>query len=240
MTDLQNLLETIKEKFEVEFEPLTVDDRTLEILAIRNMQQHLDNMLQRQAIKNPLRDLPLWAKVWPGSFVLGRLLRKYDPSGKTLLELGAGMGITSLIAASYDFASILLTDINEDALLFAKANVLRNQLEHLIEVRRLDVQAPTPDNASVKSFDLIVASELLYLQELHRPILKFLQHHLKASGTALFLADYARLRGQNHFPKLAARFFSCSEGHIGIKSANEEGKEERRVFTVYVLTHKSA
>ena len=117
--DLDSLLAAIRTTFDVDFEPLQVDDGALEVLTIRNMQAHLDGLLQRKAIHNPLKDLPLWAKVWPGSFVLGRLLRKYEPEGKNLLELGAGCGILSMVAARYGFKRIVLSDIVEDALRFA-------------------------------------------------------------------------------------------------------------------------
>ncbi len=73
--DIDSLLAAICATFEVEFEPLQVDESALEVLTIRNMQSHLDGLLQRRAIRDPLKDLPLWAKIWPGSFVLGRLLR---------------------------------------------------------------------------------------------------------------------------------------------------------------------
>lgn len=79
--------------------------------------------------------------------MLGRLLRKYEPKGKTLLELGAGCGILSLIAARYGFSRIVLSDIVEDALRFAQANVLRNSLEDRVEVCHLDVTAPGQGSA---------------------------------------------------------------------------------------------
>ena len=100
METLETILATIRTTFEVDFEPLQVDDSKLEVLTIKNMQNHLDGLLKRHAIRNPLKDLPLWAKIWPGSFVLGRLLRKYNPEGKSLLELGAGCGILGMVAAS--------------------------------------------------------------------------------------------------------------------------------------------
>ena len=109
---LDLLLQKICTDFTVEFEPLHVDDTVLEVLAIRNMQAHVDKLLQRKAIRNPLKDLPLWAKIWPGSFVLGRFLRKYAPEGKSLLELGSGCGVLSLIAARYGFSRILLTRVD--------------------------------------------------------------------------------------------------------------------------------
>ena len=235
--ELPKLLEEIGKSFTVAFEPLDIEDTHFEILAIQNMREHLDSMLARKAIKNPLHDLPLWAKVWSGSFVLGRLLRKYQPEGRTLLELGGGCGILSLVASRYGFASIVTSDINEGALRFARANVLHNHLEELIRVVRLDVSLPVNEHDSFPSFDLIAASELLYLEELHRPLLKFLGRHLKAGGTALFCTDYARR--QPHFAKLAAKYFQCQDGHIGVRAKNVEGEEERRLYTITILQHKS-
>ncbi|WP_297848362.1 methyltransferase [uncultured Desulfovibrio sp.] len=231
--DIDSLLAAICATFEVEFEPLQVDESALEVLTIRNMQSHLDGLLQRRAIRDPLKDLPLWAKIWPGSFVLGRLLRKYEPEGKSLLELGAGCGILSMVAARYGFARIVLSDIVEDALRFARANVLRNRLQDRVEVRRVDVTTPGRDPRFSEGFDLIAASEILYLDDLHRPLLKFVGRHLAPGGKALFCTDLARAKP--HFAKLAARSFKITEGRIGVKSRDEDGEEQRRVYSILIL-----
>ncbi len=231
--DIDSLLAAIRATFEVEFEPLQVDESALEVLTIRNMQSHLDGLLQRRAIRDPLKDLPLWAKIWPGSFVLGRLLRKYEPEGKSLLELGAGCGLLSMVAARYGFARIVLSDIVEDALRFARANVLRNRLQDRVEVRRVDVTTPGRDPRFSEGFDLIAASEILYLDDLHRPLLKFVGRHLAPGGKALFCTDLARAKP--HFAKLAARSFKITEGRIGVKSRDEDGEEQRRVYSILIL-----
>ena len=96
---LAALLAEIRTTFDADFDPLDIDGQTLHLLTVRNMPQHLDSLLARKAIHNPLKDLPLWAKVWPGSFLLGRLLRHFEPEGKTLLEIGAGCGVLGLVAA---------------------------------------------------------------------------------------------------------------------------------------------
>lgn len=230
---LDTLLAAIRRTFDVDFEPLQVDGDTLQVLTIHNMQAHLDNLLHTRAIRNPLKDLPLWAKVWPGSFVLGRLLRNYEPEGKTLLELGAGCGILSLIAARYGFSRIVLSDVVEDALRFARANVLRNHLGDRVEVCHVDVTAPGKDPRFSQGFDLIAASEILYLDELHGPLLKFTARHLAPGGKALFCTDMARAKP--HFAKLAARSFKVSEGRVGVKSKDEDGREQRRLYTILIL-----
>lgn len=232
---LDALLATISQKFTARFEPLTIDDLTLEVLSIENIPEHIETMLRTNQIKNPLKDLPLWAKVWPGAMILGRLLRKYEPEGKTLLELGAGLGTLSLIAQHYGLAKVITTDVNPDALMVAKANVLKNNLADKIEVKLLDVSKPTNENASWPSFDFIVASELLYLEELHRPLVKFLEHHLKIDGLGLFCTD--RARRKPHFAKLAQKSFDLQEGHIGVKTT-ENDTNERRIYDILLVRHK--
>ena len=228
---LDELLARIATKFVVHFEDIAIDDTPLEILQIDNMQEHLDTLLHTNALRNPLHDLPLWAKVWPCSLVLGRLVRKYDPAGKRLLELGAGCGLVSLIAARYGLSHIDCTDINDDAILFAKANVRKNALEDTIDVFRFDIKnAPIPDTP----YDIIAASEILYLPELFDQILRFVDKALAPKGCALFATDYARR--QSKFLKKAKKRFTVTEGHIGVKSTNEAGDEERSLYTITILT----
>lgn len=231
-TTLEAVLDQARARFDVDFEQMDVDGTPLEVLSIRNMTQHLDGLIARHAIRNPLKDLPLWAKVWPASFVLGRWLRKLTPEGKHLLELGSGCGITGCIAARYGFSRVIISDVAEDALVFARANVLKNGLAERVEVRRVDVATARLE----ERFDILAASEILYLQELHRPLIKFVGRHLGRGGTAVFCTDMARR--QPHFFKLAAREFSVAEQLVGVRSMSEEGMEERRVYAIHTLEFK--
>lgn len=230
--DLDALLAQAREKFELTFETMDLDGAPLHLLSVSNMTQHLDGLLARKAIHDPLKDLPLWAKVWPASFVLGRYVRKLAPEGKSLLEIGAGYGVTGCIASRYGLASVCISDIVDDALLFARINVLKNDLEGRVSVRRVDVATTRLE----QRFDIIAASEILYLEELHRPLLKFVMRHLAAGGKAVFCTDVARRRPR--FFKQAAKDFQVSENMVGVRSVNAEGEEERRVYAIHVLESK--
>lgn len=228
--ELTDILQEIGKVFQVGFEPLEVDDQKLEILQIHNMENHLNKLFATHAIQKPLIDLPLWAKVWPGAIILGRFLRKFSPQAKRMLELGSGMGILSLVAQNYGFKEILTTDSNPQAISFAKANILKNNFNNVIKARQLDI---ANDNLpQEQKFDLIAASELLYLDELHRPILKFLKRHLETHGKALFCTDRARLKPR--FAKMASEEFLLEEGNIGLKA--EDG--ERHIYNILILGKK--
>ncbi len=230
---LTEILARIRQKWDVEFEPLEIDGAIYEVLSIRNMKTRLDALVAANAIQRPLRDLPLWAKVWPGSLVLGRFLRKFEPQGKSLLELGCGVGCLALAASPHGFSHITASDINKEALDFAACHMLKNRLASLVDVKYVDVAAPP---AALRPFDMIAASELLYLDELHRPILKFLDRALVPGGKAFFCTDMARLKPR--FQKLAAKHlphYHMQEGKIGIKSRDGEGMEQRRIFSILIL-----
>lgn len=101
-----------------------------------------------------------------------------------------------------------------------------------MEVRRVDVQAPVTSCGVTESFDMIAASEILYLDDLHRPLLKFVDRFLAPKGKAFFCTDIARLKPR--FAKLAAKNFKVIQGHIGVKSG-ENGLEQRRVYNITIL-----
>ncbi len=227
--ELEALLSALGRRFALEFEELNVDGRTLHLLSVTDMRRVIDGLIARRAIANPLKDLPLWAKVWPASLILGRFVRTLEPEGKNVLEIGAGCGACGLIAACSSPARVVISDVEEDALLFAKANVLKNGLEDRVEVRRLDICSPSGE----ERFDLVLGSEILYLRELHRPLLKFFSRRLALGGKAVLCTDFARM--QKNFLKAAARDFSVREHKVGVRSTDENGKEEHRLYLLHIL-----
>lgn len=229
---LDALLARIRERFEACFEQLDVDGQPLDVLTVQNMPAYLESLLARKALADPLRDLPLWAKIWPSSFVLGRYLRKLEPENRTLLEIGAGCGVTGCIAARYGFRRIVISDIVEDALLFAQANVLQNKLEERVEVRQVDVTATRLE----ERFDCIAASEILYLRELHQPLLDFLREHLALDGKAVFCTDLARR--QDSFFTLAEQEFSVTQQFVGVRTSAENETAEHRVYALHTLERR--
>ena len=100
----------------------------------------------RHALATPLPDVGL--QVWRGALLLcdyllsqPRLLR-----GATVLELGAGCGLSGLLAASPGLRarSVYVTDCVESVLANAQANVELNGVGAVARVRRLDWAEPPP------------------------------------------------------------------------------------------------
>lgn len=74
---------------------------------------------------------PYWSKVWPAAFALGEFLLA-NPSlvqGKTVVELGAGLGLPSLVAARFA-ARVLCTDAEPAAVRVAALSAVHHQLQN--------------------------------------------------------------------------------------------------------------
>jgi len=122
--------------------------------------------------------IPYWADCWPSSRVLAERILKEQGRGRSLLELGCGIGLVSLAALQVGF-SVLATDYYGDALEFVEANAARHQLSN-IETRLVDWRK-LPDDLG--QFDVVAASDVLYEQH---------QSPLIASVLALTLAPGGR------------------------------------------------
>src|SRR5216117_3358527 len=129
-----------------------VDDHVYSILKPANA----DDLIREEDLVKDER-LPYWADVWPASIVLAGKLLELDGAGRSALELGCGVGLSTLAATSAGF-DVLSTDYYQDALDVTRANVFRN-LGKTARTRLVDWRhAPT----DLGAFDLVFASDVLY------------------------------------------------------------------------------
>ncbi len=225
---LDVLLDLARERFSVGFEPVAVGDVRLEALQITDMDRYVESIVE-QAKDQPLT-LPFWAKIWPSNLLLSHFLGSLPPQGR-MLEIGAGIGVVGLFAASRGF-DVTITDVEENALLFARINILHNDLEHKARVRYVDFTATRLE----ERFDLIVGCEILYKEEVYRPLVKFLLRHLAHTPEAEIVLAMDHVRKAKKFFQLAEHEFLMQEKTIGYKSTEPNG--ERRLCTIHRLKPK--
>jgi predicted nicotinamide N-methyase len=143
-------------ELETRFVTATVDvdvaGESLSILKPRNS----DDLISEADYVRDER-LPYWADVWPSSLILARRLANAPGKGRSLLELGCGLGIVSITAMRSEF-QVLASDYYDDALRFTRANAWRN-LGREPAVRMIDWRALPTD---LGTYDLIVAADVLY------------------------------------------------------------------------------
>ena len=115
--------------------------------------------------------LPYWAERWPSGIALADHVARLELRGTSILELGCGLGLPSLVAARRG-AAVVATDWSPDAVALLARNAARNAV-------RLDaVAADWRDAESLESlgpFDLVLAADVLYEERNAAPILALLE-----------------------------------------------------------------
>ncbi len=161
---------------------MTLGGRTVELLRPENS----DALITEEDYVRDER-LPYWADLWPSALILAEDLAARDGRGKSVLELGCGIGLVALAAADAGFA-VTATDYYDDALAFTSVNVARNGRSPL-SVRMIDWRA-LPDDLG--RFDMVVASDVLYEPRYPGLVASVLAQTLAPAGTGL-IADPGRV-----------------------------------------------
>ncbi len=190
-------LKKFKQSYETDITKLVIKDKEFSFFVPATIEPFLNP-------DNPMEGFPLWAKIWEASIVLAQFLAESSPRpGKTILEIGGGSGAVSIVGSSFGH-NITLTEYDERALEFARANAALNNCKNL-RIERLDWHNP---NLSGK-FDTIIGSEVIYNERDFQPITRIFETYLKPGGD-IFLAESLR--------KTTLEFFHQMSSHYEIKA----------------------
>ena len=154
---------------------------------------------------DPMSQFPLWAKIWPAAVVLAEWVARLKPDPqKTILEIGGGLGLTSIVAASFGHR-ITFSEGNADALRFARASAELNPGSPFPIVAH-DWNQP----AEVGRFDLLLGSEVVY-READIPLLAQVFDACLAPGGRIVLAGEIRRTTDTFFRHMSKCY------HIGVQ-----------------------
>lgn len=165
--------------------------------------------------------LPYWADLWPSAHVLARTVASLPGGGRSMLELGCGLGLASVAALQAGW-NVLATDYYDDALVFARVNAQRNG-QWSLRTANLDWRA-LPDSLGV--FDMVVASDVLYERPYAQLVASVIDRAMKPEGEAL-IADPGRL---------AARDFELAMEGRGFRVRRDGPHEWREADLVQQIT----
>jgi predicted nicotinamide N-methyase len=157
------------------------------------------------------RPVPYWARPWPSGLTLADHLRQNPPSaGITVLELGCGLALPSVVAAKAG-AKVLATDGSTDAVAFAAHVLALNGIgTHPPEVAHVDWSEHGDQLVERGPFDLVLAADVLYTGANVEAALR-LCPRLVAPGGTLLLADPNRAGAQRFLSAARACFDLVSE-----------------------------
>jgi len=149
---------------------------------------------------------PFGLLLWDSAPVLAAALaeRRHDIAGRSVLELGAGVGLAGIVARALG-ADVLQTDHAAEALALAAANAQRNGVEGITRAI-----ADWTDWRVERQFDLIIGSDILYEPALHDALQAVLVRNLTAEGR-LLLTDPGRSTTPAFIGRLETTGWSVTE-----------------------------
>jgi predicted nicotinamide N-methyase len=168
----------LRKKYRTEVGQVRIGPTVLEVLDVDPADETLRR--EEEAGLSGQGELPYWTRIWPATMILARvLLERGRPPGESLLELGAGRGLVGLFAAAAGYR-VTITDVSETALEFSRATAELNGLDG-ITWQMVDWTAPP----ALPRFELIVGSEILYLESQFPAMVGLFQNHLGPGGQVL-------------------------------------------------------
>ena len=205
--------------------PIRIGDKRLELLTVENIEPFLRELEEKG--KDALTSFPYWVKVWEAALILvSHLIDQGLETDKTVLELGAGMGVVGLFLAAYGHP-VTLTDFNADALALMRKNAKKNGLTS-VSIRKVDWNQPDlPDK-----YDIVCGAELVYRQADLKPLLETIRKAVRPDGT-IYLAHNIRQISMIEFLVEAGKYFEIE--HAG-KSIAMGG--EKKQVVVHTMTPK--
>lgn len=190
---------------------IALHGRSLSILSVANVSELVDRA-------GTVEELPFWAELWPSALALSRFFEHVVLKGRTLLELGSGVGLVGL-AACLQGARVAQTDFVPLALEFCRANAVRNGLpaeQFLADWREF----PTD-----RRYDIVCGSDILYEPLLHPDLQRVFESVLNPGG-AVFLSDPLRPHGDAFSRRMRCSGWQESLDLIQVPCPGRDGLEQ--------------
>ena len=155
---------------------------------------------------------PYWAFAWAGGQALARLIldRPQLVSGRRVLDLGSGCGLSAIAAMCAGATSVLAVDIDAMALAAIGLNAAANGVA--VDTTGDDLLSGTPADA-----DVILVGDLFYERGLADRVLTFIEA-AAAPGALVLIGDPQR----NYFPK--GRFEVVTEYRVPVTRDLEDAE----------------
>lgn len=207
-TSRLRLLSRIHRKYETVTEAIRLGEFEFDFTRIADPNRVLDEVAEEEDRREKVtglrhaepQHLPYWAELWDsarglGQHLTGRSSERAAGAALSVLDLGCGMGLSGMIAASLG-ARVLFADLETPPLLFARLNSL--PWASRVRTRQLNWQTDRLD----ERFDLILGADILYERKQWEFLDDFWRRCLWPSGRVL-LGEPGRQTG-DRFPEWIA------------------------------------
>lgn len=208
-----SVYERLSSKYSLGVEEIAIRERRFRFVCV----QDLEPLLAGKDLFASVSDFPFWVKIWDASVALADMVARLPlKPGVRVLEVGAGLGITGVVAAAFG-CNVTITDIEEDILDFSRLSAVINGCT-TVSHARLDWLAPS---AALNGFDMILGSEVLFNERFFLPLLNVFKQLLAPDGV-VYLAHAAERKSLAQFLPLCAKDYDIALQKKTMKAVNEQ------------------
>lgn len=196
--------------------PLAGPEGALTVLRPARPDAIIDAMTELDADEK----LPYWAELWPSSLGLADAVARgeVEVAGRSVTELGCGVGLVSLAAARAGARRVLATDWYTECLSFAAASAAENGLA--LDTLPVDWRTPPPEAAA----EVVLAADVLYERRNAHDVAAALRALVLPGGVAV-VADPGRTYQRDLIAALSD--WSCRRTQVTVASEHvPQGRAE--------------
>jgi len=166
--------------------------------------------------------------VWPSARVLALAMHSFDLVGKRILEIGAGLGLASLVIHRRA-GDITVSDWHPLSEAFLNENLLLNKLGPL----QYRTGNWATGNPGLGRFDLIIGSDVLYERQQPEQLANFIALHA-AAHAQIIIVDPDRGNRVGFCREMTGLGYSCSSRIA--ERATENGEPYKGRFLTFSRT----
>lgn len=168
--------------YQVKLETVTVGGVDYLIRSLLDIQQYSDPQGEAEKAGISSTSWPLFGQLWPSARVLALEMHTFDLKGKRILEIGAGLGLASLVIHRRK-GDITVSDWHPLSKAFLNENRLLNKMSPL-KYQPGNWAGPNPN---LGEFDLIIGSDILYERQQPSQLATFIDRHAAASSQVIIV-----------------------------------------------------
>lgn len=185
----------------------------IDLFVVSRLQDYVDT--QALLTDADAAEPPYWAHLWTGARALARLIAcDIDCRGKRIVDIGCGLGLTSIVAAKRGGA-VVAFDLDPHAVEISRANATLNGCR--IDVIQADLRTLTLPN----QVDYAFAADVTYDPALQIAVADFLHRHLVPGGQG-WCAESVRTLDTGMQKACATRGLPVSEHEV---RERDEGRD---------------
>ncbi|MFD1007575.1 MULTISPECIES: class I SAM-dependent methyltransferase [Oceanisphaera] len=156
----------------VRYQTIEIGNKDIHLCTLRDKQEFSDPEGVAEELGICSASWSLFGVIWPSSQVLANHMLNYDIAEKRILEVGCGIGLTSIVLNQRG-ADITATDYHPKVEDFLNTNTLLNNNKN-ITFKRVDW---ANEHSTLGLFDVIIGSDLLYEDQHIDMLAGFIERH---------------------------------------------------------------